>query len=290
MPQVKLRVISGKQQGSEISLQPGKFLVGREEDCHLRPNSDLVSRHHCVFTVDDFGVRLRDLGSTNGTFVNGERLRGAVVLNQNDRVVIGKLELDVVIGDGVGTDTQMVGAAESDTSLGKPLVVAAGPEAAPVEPSTSATISQLPPVHEAAAAAPQMMPAPPSGDTQFYPPNMMPGYQVPVGYPPQYPQYGGYPGYPPQMPGYYPQMGYPMQGMMPGMPMQPMQGYPQQGAPQEPAAPPTASAGGIEVKLPDPETTGAKDVVIGSNGTGGKSGPAIPQAADDIIKQYMTRR
>ena len=280
MLQAKLRVASGKQEGSEIPLPPGKFLVGREEDCHLRPNSDLVSRHHCVFTVDEFTVRLRDLGSTNGTFVNGERIRGAVVLNQGDRVVIGKLELDAIIGQGVGADTQMIGAVDQPTSFESPV---AQPVESPTPAPSPATATVSLPEMPAAAVVP------PQGDTQFYPPNMMPGYQVPVGYPPQYPGYGYPQGYP-QMPGYYPQMGYPMPGMMPQMPMP---GYPQapMPAPAPEAAAAPASSSGLDVKLPDPETTGAKDVSIGSGGTGGgKAGPKIPDAADQIIKQYMTRR
>ena len=290
MLQAKLRVASGKQEGSEIPLPTGKFLVGREEDCHLRPNSDLVSRHHCVFTVDEFTVRLRDLGSTNGTFVNGERIRGAVVLNAGDRVVIGKLELDVAVGAGVGSDTQLLGATEQNTSHDAPIIVPVETPETPVEPSTGATMT-LPTMPEMPAAAM----APSQGDTQFYPQGMMPGYQVPVGYPPQYPQYG----YPQAYPQYgypqgYPQMGYPMPGMMPGMPMQSMPGYPQ-GMPQapaapEPAAPATPASQALDVKLPDPETTGAKDAVVGSGGTGGKAPPKIPAAADEIIKQYMTRR
>jgi len=307
MLQAKLRVASGKQEGSEIPLPPGKFLVGREEDCHLRPNSDLVSRHHCVFTVDEFTVRLRDLGSTNGTFVNGERIRGAVVLNQGDRVVIGKLELDVAIGQAAGSDTQLIGATENNTSLDAPVVVPIEIEDAPAEPSTGATMT-LPAMPEMPAAAM----VPPQGDTQFYPAGMMPGYQVPVGYPPQYPQqqYGypqGYPqyGYPqqgyPQPQGYpqqgYPQQGYPQQGYpQPGYPQQgyPMQGYPQQQQPA-PAAPeassaPAAANAALDVKLPDPSTTGAQETQGGSGGTGGKAPPKIPAAADQIIKQYMTRR
>ena len=103
MIQAELRIAAGKQQGNSIPLPQGKFLVGREEDCHLRPNSDLVSRHHCVFTVDDFSVRLRDLGSTNGTFVNGERLKGAVILKAGDRVLIGKLDFEVQIREGAAS-------------------------------------------------------------------------------------------------------------------------------------------------------------------------------------------
>ena len=63
MLQSVLKVVGGKHEGKTIPLMK-KFIVGREEDCHLRPNSDLVSRHHCVFTMDDYTLRLRDLGST----------------------------------------------------------------------------------------------------------------------------------------------------------------------------------------------------------------------------------
>src|SRR6476620_11528042 len=103
MLQVDLKVLEGRQQGKLISLNVRQFLIGREQDCHLRPNSDLVSRHHCVFTVDDFTVRLRDLGSTNGTFVNDERLQGQVVLKAGDRVSVGKLSFEIVVREAVAT-------------------------------------------------------------------------------------------------------------------------------------------------------------------------------------------
>ena len=83
MLQAELKVIEGKQQGKSIPLSVKKFLIGR--------------RHHCVFTQDDYTLRLRDLGSTNGTFVNGERIQGQVVLNDGDRVQIGKLAFQVTI-------------------------------------------------------------------------------------------------------------------------------------------------------------------------------------------------
>ena len=70
MLQANFKVVGGRHHGKMIPLATKKFLIGREQDCHLRPNSELMSRHHCVFAVDDFSVRVRDLGSTNGTFVN----------------------------------------------------------------------------------------------------------------------------------------------------------------------------------------------------------------------------
>lgn len=101
MLQASLKVIGGKNDGKLIQFQSKKFLVGREQDCHLRPNSDLVSRHHCVFSLDDYALRLRDLGSTNGTLVNGRRVRGETILSTGDVVRIGKLNLEVVIGSNV---------------------------------------------------------------------------------------------------------------------------------------------------------------------------------------------
>jgi predicted component of type VI protein secretion system len=95
--QVALKVIEGKQTGTLIPLNRQKFLIGREEDCQLRPNSDLVSRHHCVIAVDDFTVRIRDLGSTNGTFVNNQRITTQVVLKQGDSIRIGKLAFEMQI-------------------------------------------------------------------------------------------------------------------------------------------------------------------------------------------------
>lgn len=95
--QVALKVIEGKQTGTLIPLNREKFLIGREEDCQLRPNSDLVSRHHCVIAMDDFTVRIRDLGSTNGTFVNDQRITTQVVLKQGDTIRIGKLAFEIQI-------------------------------------------------------------------------------------------------------------------------------------------------------------------------------------------------
>lgn len=292
MIHAELRIASGNKVGNSIPLPVGKFLVGREEDCHLRPNSDLVSRHHCVFTVDEYQVRLRDLGSTNGTLVNGERIKGAVTLKAGDRVLIGKLDFEVVLAEG---------AAPAAASQVETVLISGTPESA-----SNSTLFSMP-AFNAASAAPEpaapnsdtipagMASTPtvvPSGETAYLPqPQMMPGYGMPPGYPPQ-PQYMpyGYPGYPqmpmpmgyPQMPMGYPQM--PMGQMMPGYGMPP--------AAPEPVVSETAAAG-IAVKLPDPDSTGAKEPpppapapTTGAAATG----VHIPSAAADIIKQYMNRR
>ncbi len=73
--QVKLIVTQGKNAGQEVPVPGPKFFIGRAEDCDLRPQSDLISRHHCALLVEDGYVAVRDFGSKNGTFVNDQRVK-----------------------------------------------------------------------------------------------------------------------------------------------------------------------------------------------------------------------
>ena len=94
---VTLVVVQGKPEGKEIQLKGPKFLVGRGAECHLRPNSELVSRHHSLFTQSGDALRVRDLGSTNGTLVNGQRIQDEVVLKHGDLVQVGPLGFKVIL-------------------------------------------------------------------------------------------------------------------------------------------------------------------------------------------------
>jgi len=98
---VKLIVVEGKPQGYEIPITRPQFLIGRGEQCHLRPNSELVSRKHCLITVSEGKVRVRDLGSRNGTLVNGQPLKSEVEVHDGDRLQIGALsfEFQIVAGE-----------------------------------------------------------------------------------------------------------------------------------------------------------------------------------------------
>src|SRR4051794_23405972 len=88
----RLRVLSGPHAGETFEVKRGKLLIGREEDCHLRPDSEFVSRHHCVLLLDDFTLRARDLASKNGTFVNGRRIGGGeTILLHDDMISIGEM-------------------------------------------------------------------------------------------------------------------------------------------------------------------------------------------------------
>ncbi|MFM8584271.1 MAG: FHA domain-containing protein, partial [Planctomycetaceae bacterium] len=229
MLRVELKVLEGSQAGKVIPLNVRQFLIGREQDCHLRPNSELVSRHHCVFAIDDFSVRLRDLGSTNGTFLNGERLKGQAVLKAGDKVVVGKLAFEVSIQLSPATAPVAEPEAPDNTAV----VDEAAQNAATIEFGAITQAEDTAMFPQSETAVPPPVSLPPGFNPQLaYPP--MPYGMPPAGY--------GMPGYPPQA---YPPVGYPPQyapvpgmGYMPGYPMpQMMPGYSMPGMAPPPAAP-----------------------------------------------------
>jgi predicted component of type VI protein secretion system len=296
MIEAELHVIGGKHSGQVIPLNRRKFLIGRESDCQLRPNSELVSRHHCVFSIDDYAVRLRDLGSTNGTTVNGQRIVKEVTLVAGDRCVVGNLEFEfrVLSPATAAGDEAVVSGTETVMEISSASDAQGAPQApAPPQSVPGAATQQLPVMD-------QMSPV--NGDTTVInQPVMMPG-QTP--YQPMMPQpmggfpgqaYGGYPYQPMPM---YPQ-GYPQQPMMPGqMPPGYHQPAPAVPMPPIPLAGESSSDAGVaapEVSLPDPSQTGASPPVPkpAAPDAGGGSKPSdgdSTNAAADIIRQYTQRR
>lgn len=98
---LKLKVLEGKSAGQEIPVRGKKFFIGRAEDCHLRPGSDLISRHHCVLLVEDGYVGVRDFGSKNGTYINDERVAGERELKPGDRLSVGPLRFELRMDHGL---------------------------------------------------------------------------------------------------------------------------------------------------------------------------------------------
>jgi len=91
-----LRFISGKYQGGEYPLQDARDLViGRSSDLDMVLIEDMVSRKHAKISLQDGAITIADLGSTNGTFVNGEKVK-KVQLKEGDRVLIGTSILKLV--------------------------------------------------------------------------------------------------------------------------------------------------------------------------------------------------
>ncbi|OYW24569.1 MAG: hypothetical protein B7Z55_01805 [Planctomycetales bacterium 12-60-4] len=314
MLQAELKVLGGKFQGKAIPLNTRRFLVGREQDCHLRPNSDSVSRHHCVFVIDDYTVRLRDLGSTNGTRVNGELIRHETVLKDGDQIHIGKLHLELNVREGAAVESIPAVANAPEVAKG---ATPASEFEVPVSQSTSETMFEIPAMPQIPAAAdtttnfaadttilgaggpPSMVPyaAPPMGYPMGMPPQPMPGY----GMPPAYPGYP--PGYPagyamPPMPGYPPAYGMPGYPAMPNYAPAPgAVGAAEVPEPVDKAAATAAAAAAIPTKLPPPESTGVREAAAPPKPADGEAPPAAAKteekpsaSAADIIKQYMQRR
>ncbi len=95
---VTLHVVAGPQTGRDFTFdQHDTFMIGRSEDAQFcLPQDRFFSRHHCILEIAPPQCFLRDLGSTNGTFVNGIRVETAH-LKHGDRIQGGETVLEVEV-------------------------------------------------------------------------------------------------------------------------------------------------------------------------------------------------
>lgn len=98
-PAYALRFISGKYQGGEFPLRMEReIIVGRSSELDMVLVEDMVSRKHAKITTTGDQIVIQDLGSTNGTFVNGEKIK-KVRLKEGDRILIGTSIIKLVAVD-----------------------------------------------------------------------------------------------------------------------------------------------------------------------------------------------
>src|SRR4051812_49990958 len=91
----QLLIVRGRGASEAITLGDGVTTVGRHDDCQLRIKSSQVSRKHCELFEKKGLLLVKDLGSSNGTFVNGKRIQEQRVLEPGDELTIGQVMLKV---------------------------------------------------------------------------------------------------------------------------------------------------------------------------------------------------
>lgn len=92
MATARLIILNGAQKGDELELQRGSNFLGRAEANDFVLNDVTVSARHCEVIVTDFSVRVRDLGSTNGTWIDNRRVLDAEIRN-GQVLMLGSMEM-----------------------------------------------------------------------------------------------------------------------------------------------------------------------------------------------------
>lgn len=130
---LSLVVAQGVHTGKTIPVAAADFVIGRDPQCQLRPASPAISKQHCGIATREGKVFVRDCGSTNGTFLNGEQIAAEREAKSGDRLRVGPLEFDILIEAGVS--------------------VAAKPAAAPARTATPAVAKPASPPKKAATGS-----------------------------------------------------------------------------------------------------------------------------------------
>src|SRR5262249_14150804 len=98
--QALLLVLNGQRLGTRSVLSDKPIDIGRDSNAGLVLDADSVSRRHARVETTPNGYRLTDLGSTNGTYVNGMRVREHA-LRDGDRIQIGKTLIKYIAGGNI---------------------------------------------------------------------------------------------------------------------------------------------------------------------------------------------
>jgi hypothetical protein len=121
-----LQVVRGRSATTTLKLADGVTSLGRHDDCVIRIKSSQVSRRHCELLEAGGKLSVRDLGSSNGTFVNGKRITGQQTLKPGDELTVGAVTLRVATFGPSGAAAQ----AGSARKPGDTAIVAAIPAGA----------------------------------------------------------------------------------------------------------------------------------------------------------------
>jgi pSer/pThr/pTyr-binding forkhead associated (FHA) protein len=90
-----LQVVRGRSASTTLKLNDNVTSLGRHDDCVIRIKSSQVSRRHCELFEVGGQLMLRDLGSSNGTYVNGKRVAGEQPVKHGDELTVGAVTFRV---------------------------------------------------------------------------------------------------------------------------------------------------------------------------------------------------
>ncbi len=95
--------------GVAFALREGRNIIGRESDADIRLALPAVSRRHAAIVIEGEDARVQDLGSRNGTFLNGEKLEAARPLRSGDEIRIAQTAIRFQIAPGSARPTAPLG-------------------------------------------------------------------------------------------------------------------------------------------------------------------------------------
>jgi pSer/pThr/pTyr-binding forkhead associated (FHA) protein len=117
---MRIRIIDPGEtadQTREMLVSETDFLIGRGTDCDLRLSDSTISRHHCIIHLGPDEASLIDLGSSNGTYLNGQRVRSQAPLQSGDELQVGSCRFVVNLGDGDWVQPGRTGTEETVTTI-----------------------------------------------------------------------------------------------------------------------------------------------------------------------------
>ena len=86
--------VGGLRVGRHV-LEPGEYFIGRDEDCEIRVDSPEVSHHHARLLLKPDEARFDDLGSSNGSFIDGQRVKDSIRLKLPQQIKLGTVILEI---------------------------------------------------------------------------------------------------------------------------------------------------------------------------------------------------
>lgn len=159
----ELVIVQGRSASSTLKLGEGVTTIGRHDECQLRIKSSQVSRKHCELFEKKGLLLVKDLGSSNGTLVNGKRVQGQRVLEPGDELSIGPVLFRVAkVGEVVNSGSDKVAPSPGDTAVTAPVASTGDPGGFSIDfdeptqaPDADAVVTQAPMTSPAPAAAPK---------------------------------------------------------------------------------------------------------------------------------------